>query len=216
MSRVRVKICGITSYRDLLIAVKAGVDAIGLVVDAPQSPRNLPINKAKKLMKAIPVFVETVVVTASKNLIHLEKIFRELNPHIIQVHGLTHMHKEIRELLPDECLIGAIQVKTSLNVNTVVEAADTFDAILLDSYIPGRHGGTGKTHDWKLSRHIRDTIYPKPLILAGGLNPENVKEAIRVVKPYAVDVSSGVESLPGVKDREKVFEFVKNAKEVEI
>ena len=101
-------------------------------------------------------------------------------------------------------------------IDKVLEVAKAFEAILMDSPIPGRYGGTGKTHDWELSRRVRDAIHPKPLILAGGLTSENVEEAIRIVKPYAVDVSSGVESHPGLKDRSKVFEFIKRAKEVEI
>jgi len=216
MSRVRVKICGITSRRDLLTAVEAGADAVGFVVDAPQSPRDLPINKAKSLMKATPIFVKTVAVTVPKNLSRLEEICRRLNPDVVQVHGAIHTYKEIRERLPDIRLIGAIQVKSGLDVDVVVEAADMLNAVLLDTHISSGYGGTGKIHNWELSRRIRDAVYPKPLILAGGLKPENVKEAIRVVKPYAVDVSSGVESRPGVKDREKVFEFIKNAKEVEM
>ena len=216
MSRVRVKICGITSLKDLLIAVEAGADAVGFIVDVPQSPRNLSINEAKKLMKATPVFVETVTVTVPKDLNHLETIYKELNPGIIQVHGVDHLQKEIQERLPGTRLIGAVQAKTDLEIDTILEATDAFDAILLDSYISGQYGGSGRTHDWGLSKRVKEAIYPKPLILAGGLRPENVKEAICAVKPYAVDVSSGVESRPGVKDRKKVFDFIKNVEEAEI
>lgn len=216
MSRVRVKICGITSLKDLLMVVEAGVDAVGFIVNVPQSPRNLPINKVNELMKSIPIFVETVVVTVSEDLRYLEKVYEELNPDVIQVHGLSYPYKDIRERLPDARLIGAIQAKSDLTIDAAVEAANALDAILLDSYISGKYGGTGRTHDWVLSRCVREAIYPTPLILAGGLESGNVKEAIRMVKPYAVDVSSGVELHPGVKDQKKVFEFVKNVKEVEI
>jgi phosphoribosylanthranilate isomerase len=216
MSRVRVKICGVTSLQDLLIAVDAGAYAVGLVVDVPRSPRNLSLNEAAKLMKSTPIFVETVVVTVPDDIGHLEEICKELNPGTIQVHGLNHLREEVRKKFPDAQLIGAVQAKPGLAVNTAVEAAEVFDAVLLDSYVSGEHGGTGKTHDWNLSKRVRDAVYPKPLILAGGLKPENVKEAICRVKPYAVDVSSGVEASPGVKDREKVFKFITNAKEVEI
>ena len=216
MSRVRVKICGITSERDLFTAVEAGADAVGFIVDVPQSPRNLPINKAKALMKATPIFVKTVAVTVPKSLNHLEEIYMKLNPDAVQVHGITNMHEEAHERLPDACLIGAIQVGSDLNVDYILKATSVLDAVLLDTYVPNRYGGTGRIHDWRVSRRVRDAVYPKPLILAGGLRPENVGEAIRAVKPYAVDVSSGVELRPGVKDRDKVFEFVRNAKEVEI
>ncbi len=216
MSRARVKICGITSLEDLEVAIEAGADAVGFIVDVPQSPRTLPIRKALELVRATPVFVETVTVTVPRNPNGLEKICDALNPDIIQVHGPILFHKEIRERLLDRRLIGAVQAESDLVVDEALEVAKTFDAILMDSHIPGRYGGTGKIHDWKLSRQVRDTIYPKPLILAGGLTAENVEQAITVVKPYAVDVSSGVESHPGVKDRSKVFEFIKRAKQVEI
>ncbi len=216
MSRVRVKICGITSLKDLLMAVDAGADALGFITDVPQSPKNLPINKAKELMRAAPIFVETVAVTVLKDVSHLEKIYNELDPNVIQVHGSTHLCKEARERLPDTRMIGAVHVKPDLAIDIAAEAADAFDAVLLDSHVSGEWGGTGKIHDWELSRRVREVIHPKPLILAGGLKPENVKEAIHVVRPYAVDVSSGVESRPGIKDRRKVFEFIKNAKGVEM
>jgi len=216
MRRVRVKICGITSLKDLLITVEAGVDAVGFVVNVPSSPRNLSINDAKELIKATPVFVETVAVTVQEDLNYLVEIYEELNPDVLQVHGFSHRHNEIRERLPDAPLMGAFQAKSNNSINTIIEAASTFDAVLLDTHVSGKHGGTGKTHDWKISKRVREAIYPKPLILAGGLKPENIKEAISVVKPYAVDVSSGVESYPGKKDREKVSEFIKKAMEVEI
>ncbi len=216
MSRARVKICGITSLEDLRTSVEAGADAVGFVVDAPRSPRNLPLNKARKLMRVTPIFVETVAVTVPEDPSHLERIYEELNPDVIQVHGSGRMHNKIRGRLPNVRLIGAIRVKSNLVMDAVVEAADIFDAILLDSCLPSGYGGTGRTHNWELSGRVREAIYPKPLVLAGGLKPENVKEAIYAVKPYAVDVSSGVESRPGIKDRRKVLKFIKNAKEVEI
>lgn len=216
MSRVRVKICGITSLEDLHVAIEAGADAVGFIVGVPQSPRNLPIRKVRELIRATPVFVEAVTVTVPKNLNRLEEICDALNPDIVQVHGSSLLHEEIRERLLDRRLIGAVQAESDLVIDEALEVAKAFDAILMDSPIPGRYGGTGKTHDWELSRRVRDAIHPKPLILAGGLTTENVEEAIRIVKPYAVDVSSGVESHPGIKDGSRVFEFIKRAKEGEI
>lgn len=212
--KVRVKICGITSTKDLFTAVEAGADAVGFVVNVPQSPRNLSLNKAKEIVKSTPIFVETVIVTVTNDINQLVKIQKELNPSSIQIHGLKEYH-EIRRSLSDTHLIGAIQADSQALKNAM-EVADTLDAVLLDSYVPGKYGGTGITHDWELSKRIREAIHPKPLIMAGGLKPENVKEAIQLVKPYAVDVSSGVESQPGIKDPKKVSEFIKNAKEVEI
>ncbi|MEM3041367.1 MAG: phosphoribosylanthranilate isomerase [Nitrososphaerota archaeon] len=216
MSRVRVKICGITSIQDLHAAVEAGADAVGFVVETPQSPRTLSIKEAKQLIRETPIFVETVAVTVPEDLSHLEKVYEELSPDIIQVHDSSHLYEKIRKRLHDARVIGAVQARPDIDIDSILKVAAGFDAILLDSYVPGKLGGSGEPHDWKISKRIRDLIDPKPLILAGGLRPENVKEAIHTVKPYAVDVSSGVEKKPGVKDREKIFQFVKNAREAEI
>ncbi len=216
MSRVRVKICGVTSLEDLQVTVEAGADAVGFIVDVPQSPRNLPVEEARELVKATPVFVETVAVTVLKSLSRLENICEVLNPDIVQVHGSNRLLKEARKRLPERRMIGAVQAESDLVVDKAQELAKTFDAILMDSHVPGRYGGTGKIHDWELSRRVRDAIRPKPLILAGGLTPENVEEAVKIVRPYAIDVSSGVESHPGSKNGDKLLEFIKRAKEVDI
>ena len=216
MNDVRVKICGLTSLRSLRWAVEAGADAVGFVVGVPDSPRNLSLDDARRLIDATPVFVDPVVVTVHEDLKQLEKIRRKLNPRIIQIHGSICMHEEIRKIFSDAQIIGAIHTENDEIIKSAIEASERFDALLLDSYVPGKLGGTGKTHDWKLSRRVRDAVYPKPFILAGGLTPKNVKEAICTVRPFAVDVSSGVESNPGVKDPEKIFEFIRNAKEVKL
>ena len=216
MNRVRVKICGITSLTDLNIAVEAGADAIGMIVDVPESPRNISIDQAKKLIKATPIFVDTVVVTVPEDINHLVKLNQELKPRVLQVHGLEISYKKIRDKLLYVQLFGAIRVKPSLKIEDVIKFTSFLDAILLDSYVPGKKGGSEVTHDWEIRKRIKKAIAPTPLILAGGLSPENIKKAINTVKPSAVDVSSGVEASPGIKDRDKVFEFVKNAREVKI
>lgn len=215
MTQTRVKICGITSEKDLFLSVEAGADAVGFVVDAPGSPRTLPIKEADRLIRMTPIFVETVAVTVPKNLNHLERIYDFLKPNILQIHSSCSIYQKIRERIPEARLMGAVPVKSNLTVDEVVDATNMLDAVLLDTYSPSGCGGTGRTHSWELSRRVRDIIYPKPLILAGGLNQENVEEAIRTVKPYAVDVSSGVESQPGKKDRGKVFKFIQNARAVD-
>jgi phosphoribosylanthranilate isomerase len=141
----------------------------------------------------------------------LAKTCEKLNPDAVQVHG-ENMFGVIRDRLPNTLSIGAVKANPTDAVDHAAEATKIFDAIILDSFAYGKHGGTGVIHDWKLSQHIKQIIHPKPLILAGGLNPENVSEAVRTVEPYAVDVSSGVERQPGVKDTLKMIEFVKNAK----
>jgi len=215
MTTIRVKICGITTFKDLSMAVKAGADALGFIVDVPQSPRNLTVSQAKELINSVPLFVDAVAVTVPTDLTHLKNIYNELNPTTIQIHGLNHLNSEIRKVLPNARLIGAVSVKSNRAIRTATEAAKVFDAILLDSYVTGEYGGTGKTHDWEFSKQIRMKIN-KPVILAGGLNSENVANAIHTVKPYAVDVSSGVELQPGLKNSNEVKNFIKTVEEVEI
>ncbi|MFB0504580.1 MAG: phosphoribosylanthranilate isomerase [Candidatus Bathyarchaeia archaeon] len=215
MKTARVKICGITSKHDLITAVDAGADAVGFVVDVPSSARNLTLDVAEKLVKLVPVFVNSIAVTVSESLGSLKRIYEQVKPDGMQIHGEKFPQAHvIREGIPHTHLIKAINPEPGDIVESSLEASRSFDAVLLDSYVRGKYGGTGIVHNWELSRHIRDRLDSTPLILAGGLTPDNVEEAIRIVHPYAVDVSSGVESCPGVKDSRKASEFVMNAKKV--
>jgi len=217
MRNVRVKICGITREEDLAVAVAAGADAVGFLVGVPSSPRNLTLERAERLLKQVPVFVDSVVVTVPDSIDSLVKIYDRLKPTAIQIHGEKPFDATvIREKIRGARLIKTVYVKTGNATAAVIEDSKAFDAILLDSFTSGRYGGTGMIHDWELSRQIKQVIEPTPLILAGGLKPENVKEAILTVQPYAVDVASGVELQPAVKDPKKVYAFIKNAKEIRI
>ena len=213
MNAVRVKICGITRKEDLDAAAAAGADAVGFVVGVASSPRNLSLADAEKLMRQVPPFIKTVLVTVPASLEELMETCDALNPDAVQIHrdNLPDI-SEVRAKLPAKLLIGAVKANTEDAVCNAAKAAQTFDAVILDSFVQGKHGGTGVVHDWNVSQRVKQLVYPKPLILAGGLNPENVAEAVRTVEPYAVDVSSGVERHPGVKDYRKIVEFVKNAK----
>ncbi|UCC58753.1 MAG: phosphoribosylanthranilate isomerase [Candidatus Bathyarchaeum sp.] len=217
MRSVRVKICGITREEDLAIAVAAGADALGFLVGVPSSPRNLTLERAERLLRQVPIFVDSVVVTAPQNINDLVKICERLKPTAIQIHGKKHLDaSEIRERIKDTRLIKTIYVKTASLSEAIIEDSKIFDAILLDSFTKNQLGGTGRVHDWTLSRQIKEAVAHTPVILAGGLKPENVKEAILKVQPYAVDVASGVELRPGIKDPDKVRAFVENAKEIKI
>jgi phosphoribosylanthranilate isomerase len=214
---VRVKICGITREDDLAVAVAAGADAVGFLVGVPSSPRNLTLERAERLLQQVPIFVDSVVVTAPQSINGLVEICEELKPTAIQIHGKKNFDaSEIRERIKDSRLIKTVYVKASSLNETVIEDSKTFDAVLLDSFTKGQYGGTGRVHDWNLSRQIKEAVVPLPVILAGGLKPENVKEAILTVQPYAVDVASGVEFRPAVKDHEKIRAFVENAKEIKL
>lgn len=217
MRSVKVKVCGLTREEDLGMAVAAGVDAVGFIVGIPSSARNLTLQKAKNLVSQVPVFIDSVVVTTPKSIDWLEEVYYKLKPTAIQIHGKERLDiSKIRERIPNTKLIKTIYVtKEVLNGNRIEELL-TFDAILLDSFSKGKYGGTGKVHDWTLSKKIKKLLTPIPVILAGGLKPENVKQAILSVEPYAVDVASGVESYPGIKNWRKVRVFVENAKQIKL
>jgi len=217
MRKVRVKICGITREEDLAVAVAAGADAVGFVVGVPSSPRNISLKKAEKLIRLVPIFVKSVLVMVPTSIDELLKTYEKLSPNAIQIHGENLPDAStLREKLPNTPLIRAINANPINALEFASEASKSSDAILLDSSARGRYGGTGVVHDWDLSKRVKQVIHPKPLILAGGLNPENVKDAIHTVQPYAVDVSTSVESRHGIKDPEKVLAFIENAKEVRI
>ncbi len=217
MRNVRVKICGLTREEDLAVTVAAGADAVGFIVGVPSSPRNLTLERAEMLLSQVPIFVDSVVVMAPKSIKQLVEVCEGLKPTAIQIHGKEQLDSsEIREKIKDTRLIKTVYVTEDALNETAIEDSKMFDALLLDSFSKGQYGGTGKVHDWTLSRQIKEAVAPVPVILAGGLKPENVKEAILTVQPYAVDVASGVELSPGVKDHEKVRAFVENAKKIKL
>lgn len=214
MKGVRVKICGITRKEDLYAASEAGADAVGFVVGVSSSPRNLSLAEAERLIRKVPPFVKSVLVTVLRKIEDLAE-YEKLNPDVIQIHGENFQILEaVRHKLPNMMLLRAINAPSARNLNIVSKAAKMFDGVLLDSFVEGLYGGTGTIHDWDLSKRVRQLIHPKPLILAGGLTSENVSEAVRIVKPYGVDVSTGVEQQPGIKSNKKIVEFIKKAKEV--
>lgn len=212
MRTVKVKICGITREEDLAVVAAAGGDAVGFIVGVPSSKRNLSLKKAEKLVRLVPIFVKSVLVTVPKSIDELLKTYEKLSPDVIQIHGETLPDSILRENLPKTPIIRAVNANSVDAIEVASEASKSFDAILLDSPAHGSYGGTGIVHDWDLSKRIKKVIRPKPLILAGGLTPSNVEDAIHRVKPYAVDVSTGVESHPGIKDPEKIKDFVRISK----
>ena len=215
MSTVRVKICGITRKEDLDAATAAGADAVGFVVGATASPRNLSLEKAEKMFRQVPPFMKSVLVTVTKSPDELAEACKKLNPDAVQIHGANLRSVALfREKLSATPLIGAVNANSPDALEAAQAVSKIFDAVLLDSLADGQYGGTGIVHDWTLSKRISSAVHPAQLILAGGLNPENVAEAVRVVQPYAVDVSSGVELQPGLKDNQKMINFIKNAKNV--
>jgi len=205
---------------DILAAVEAGADYLGFVVGAPSSPRNLSVETAHRLMEEVPDRVKKVVVTVKARPDveeTLSFLLSALAPDVVQLHGHElSIPASIRQSFAEVEFIGAVTVRDESCLGEGLALSKVFDGIHADSYANGLDGGTGNTHDWKLSARVRDLIDPTPLTLAGGLSPDNIAEAIRVVRPFAVDASTGIERSLGVKDRDKIFEFVKRAKEVSL
>jgi phosphoribosylanthranilate isomerase len=214
---MRVKICGLTRLEDVNAALNEGADAVGFVVDSPASLRNLTFSKAKRLMKATRVFSTGVAVTSTRDPKHILKICTQLEPAALQLHYHTpKLLQLIRKREPSTNLILATPVRDNSSLKSAKTASHYSDAILADSLSLAGMGGTGLVNDWHLAAKIRSSISPHPLILAGGLTAKNVKAAIEKVKPFAVDVSSGVERSVGIKDHEKLREFIMNAKEMKV
>ncbi len=204
MTAVRVKICGITRIEDALAAAAAGADAIGLVFYA-KSPRAVDIEQARAILAALPPFVTTVGLFVDAERSELERILASVPLDLLQFHGDESVQQCEAFGRP---YIKALRVKAGDDIAAQVARYPSAQGILLDAYVEGVPGGTGEAFDWSL---IPQTL-SKPLILAGGLRPDNVAEAVSRVRPYAVDVSGGVEASKGVKDVEKVGAFIRAAR----
>lgn len=198
--RVRVKICGITRVEDALTAVAQGADAIGLVFYAP-SPRAVSIEQAAAIVQQIPAFVSVVGLFVNAEEIYVKEVTSRVALDLLQFHG---------DETPEQCasfglpFIKAVRVKSDTNLVQCAKDYSASRALLLDTYTEGVAGGTGHVFDWGL-------IPPdlaKPVVLAGGLTAANVAAAIAQVKPYAVDVSGGVEAEKGIKDAAKIAAFM--------
>jgi len=201
----RVKICGITRAEDALMAVEAGADALGFIF-YPKSPRYITPEEARLIKTKLPPFVATVGVFVDEDPGRVMKIASEAGLGAVQLHG----HET-----PAYCANMGINVIKALRVRDEGDiramAGYEVSAFLLDTYKEGQMGGTGEVFDWDLA--LKAVKCGKtPIILSGGLTPDNVARAVEKVRPYAVDVSSGVEVQPGVKDRDKVRDFIENVK----
>lgn len=192
MDKVTVKICGITNLEDSLIAVELGAGALGFIF--AHSPRRITQQKARHIISAIPPFVKTVGVFVNEGLAAIKEVKHYCGLDLVQLHG---------DESPDFCqalmpyTIKALRMKHSLSLTSIKAYHGKVRALLLDTYSKEKFGGTGKTFDWKLALKIKKLGIP--IILSGGLGPSNIIGAISTVKPYAVDVSSGVEERTGKK-----------------
>ena len=203
----RVKICGITSVTDALNAANAGADALGFVFYA-KSPRYVTPEQAAEICQALPPFVTSVGLFMNADAEQVRATLDIVSLDLLQFHGSE---------TPEFCRrFGRPYIK-ALGIQGLVDFAEQADlypdalGILVDSHALGKAGGTGQTFDWKLL----PKNYSKPIILAGGLNPENIAEAVRETSVYALDLSSGVESSPGIKSKAKIDALMREVKHVE-
>nr|VFJ51923.1 MAG: phosphoribosylanthranilate isomerase [Candidatus Kentron sp. DK]VFJ53768.1 MAG: phosphoribosylanthranilate isomerase [Candidatus Kentron sp. DK] len=213
--RTRTKICGITRPEDGLAAARLGADAIGLVFYS-KSPRAVDLEAARAISAALPPFVSLVALFVNPAPALVEKVLRALPIGLLQFHG---------DESPADCqrygrpYVKAIRMRESAALSEALTRFPDAAALLLDAYREGLWGGTGERFDWSLIPRIMDTPAtdppsdqprpPMPLILAGGLDPDNVREAVRIARPFAVDVSGGVESAKGIKDARKMARFIR-------
>jgi phosphoribosylanthranilate isomerase len=200
----RVKICGITRHEDVRSACEAGADALGFVFYA-KSPRSLSVEQGASLLKIFPPFVQSVGLFVDADPGFVQTVLESVPLDVLQFHG-GETAEYCRQF--GRPYIKAVRVREGINL--VKCAADYDDArgLLLDAYVPGVPGGTGEQFDWRLI----PAGLAKPIVLSGGLTPDNVENAIREVKPWAVDVSSGVEQAKGIKDAAKVAAFIQGVR----
>ena len=211
---LRVKVCGNRSKRDLEISLTMGADAVGLIVGIRhRSEDAIQPALAAELLRLVPVFVTSVLVTHLITASEILGIHDEVRTQAIQLHDDIPADEIIalRKRLPRVALIKAIGVVDESSIKAAHDIEPLVDALLLDSRTRDRIGGTGQVHDWSISRRIVDTARV-PVILAGGLTPENVHSAIEAVRPYGVDANSGLELPDGNKDPARVRDFVIRAK----
>ncbi|MGE5474519.1 MAG: phosphoribosylanthranilate isomerase [Ignavibacteriales bacterium] len=211
---MKVKICGIKRIEDALKAVEFGADAIGLLIKT-SSKNSIDPTVAKKIVQKLPPFCSSVMVVTITDIKEIVDLAKYIGVTSIQLHGhnspedIVQIKKEIQNIK----IIKTIHVMDAESIDNCKDFYNNADTILLDSSnkANGAVGGTGLTHDWNISKRIVSEC-PLPVILAGGLKPENIVEAIKIVKPYGVDVQSGVNGQDGFKDYSKMKQFIEKAK----
>jgi phosphoribosylanthranilate isomerase len=203
-----IKICGMTNIEDALVAAHSGAQAIGMILFTG-SPRYIAPDQARGIVDALPPFVTPVALLVDPSAEQVEQVIEQVRPGLLQFHG---------DEPPEFCrgfsvpYIKALRVRPDTDLLQYARDYSSAKGLLLDAFVEGVHGGTGTSFDWGLiPREL-----PLPLILAGGLNPQNVTEAVERVRPWAVDVSSGVEISKGKKDAARIAAFVRGVRDADV
>lgn len=205
---IKIKICGITNKEDALWAIDLKVDALGFIF--AESPRRVSPEIVQAIIELLPPFISSVGVFVNEEREKVKEIAENCGLTTLQFHG--EESSSYCEWFKQK-VVKAFRVKDKSVLEKAVQYQDKVDGYLLDTYSPSKYGGTGKTFDWSIAKEIKE--FGLPTILSGGLNSENIKEAISEVEPYAVDVSSGVEERPGKKSLEKLIDFVRIVRETD-
>ena len=195
----RIKICGITNIEDALAAAEAGADALGFI-GVPSSPRYVNADAFEEISAAVPIFVKRVVV------VHRPEDAEDYLAEYVQHYADTTDKSRMRR--GAHWRIRAFRMRDESSLAELAAYPDAVGAVLLDTYHADTLGGSGQTFDWSLAREAKK-LTDRPIILAGGLTPENVVDALEAVRPYGVDIASGVEASPGIKDHAKVRAFIR-------
>ena len=199
---IRIKVCGLTDPSEARAVAEAGADAVGLVF--AESPRQIKPAVAREIVRNLPPMVQTVGVFVNESPEKIEETIDYCGLDMVQLHG---------EETPETCkrlgprVIKAWRIRTSADIRDLMPYPGWVRAFLLDAWSPKVHGGTGETFDWSIAVEAKKAV-STPIILAGGLTRENVAQAVRQVRPWGVDVSSGVERAPGKKDLDKITDFI--------
>lgn len=204
----RIKICGLTRCEDALIAARAGADAIGMVFYA-KSPRHVEPRQAAEICAVLPPFVASVGLFVDPAAEDVQAVLREVPLDLLQFHGEEEAAFCAQFGRP---YIKGLRVRPGIDLVQYASQHPAAKALLLDAFVEGQAGGTGQVFDWRLI----PAEFPLPIILSGGLTPYNVAEGVRAVRPWAVDVSSGVEATPGVKDPAKIIAFIKGVRDADV
>ncbi|HUU49790.1 MAG TPA: phosphoribosylanthranilate isomerase [Nitrospinota bacterium] len=207
---VKIKICGITNLEDALFAAECGADALGFV-QYKKSPRYIEKKRAKEIIEKLPPFIKTVGVFVNSDLNVILETASNCSFDLVQLHGDEDL-KFCKEIKKKIRLIKAFRIKNRDSIKDISKFSSLVNTFLIDTHLEGKYGGTGICFDWSI---VREAKKYGNIILAGGLNRENISLVLRNIKPYGVDVSSGVEISPGVKDKKKVEAFIKTIKEME-
>ncbi|MFW2366775.1 MAG: phosphoribosylanthranilate isomerase [Desulforhopalus sp.] len=204
--RTRVKMCGTTRLTDAMAAIHCGVDALGFIF-YPKSPRYITYLEANGIIDRLPMFIDRVGVFVNEE---MTELVAAANAGItyLQLHGSESVEycQELRQKLPSCKLIKAFRVGVKSRAEEFTPYNHCVDGFLLDTYVEGTKGGTGEVFDWSLIENLELQL---PILLAGGLTPENIVQAITQVRPYAVDINSGVESRPGIKDHHRLHKLMR-------